>query len=139
MPKIFLDTNVVLCAFLDDSRSAAAERLLADGAEISVQVLNEFTAVARRKLGFDWHQIEEALAAIKTLARAIHPIDLQTHESALALALRHGFSFHDALIVSAALKARCEIVYSEDMQDGLIVEGCLRIVNPFRHPSPVAE
>jgi predicted nucleic acid-binding protein len=131
VPKIFLDSNVILFGFTDDPRSIVAETLLARGFDLSVQVLNEFTNVARRKLGFDWRQVEDALKAIGTLARAIHPIDLETHSTALVLAQRYGFSFYDALIVSSALKARCEILHSEDMQSGLTVEGRLRIVNPF--------
>lgn len=132
MARVFLDTNIIVYAFTDDPRSAAAETLLAAGADLNVQVLNEFTNVARRKLGFDWSQIEEALRAIGTLARKIHPVDLETHTAALGLAQRYAFSFYDALIVSAALKARCDLLHSEDMQDGLVVEGRLRIVNPFR-------
>ena len=139
MPKVFLDSNVVLYAFTDDPRSAVAESLLAKGGDLSVQVLNEFTNVARRKLGFDWSQVEDALQAIATLARAIHPIDLATHAEALALARRHGFAFYDALIVASALRARCEILYSEDMHDGMAIDGGLRIVNPFQDSSPKSD
>jgi predicted nucleic acid-binding protein len=131
MPKGFFDTNVVLYAFSDDPRSSVAEALLSDGGDISVQVLNEFANIARRKLGFTWSQVGEALNAIRTLARAVHPVTLDTHASALRLAERYGFSLYDALIVAAALQARCATLYSEDMQDGLLVDGELRIVNPF--------
>jgi predicted nucleic acid-binding protein len=137
--KFFLDSNVVLYAFTDDRRSAVAESLLAKGGDLSVQVLNEFTNVARRKLGFDWSQVEDAVNAIGTLARAIHPIDLETHTDALALARRHGLSFYDALIVASALRARCEILYSEDMHDGMAIDGRLQIVNPFEESSPKSE
>jgi len=136
MARIFLDTNIVIYAFTDDPRAARAEKLLAEGAELSAQVLNEFTNAARRKLGYDWGLVEEALAAIGALARKIHPINLETHSTALSLAQRFGFSFYDALIVAAALIARCDILHSEDMQDGLVIEDRLRIVNPFRNPAP---
>ena len=132
MAKIFLDSNIVIYAFTDDPRSAVSEDLLARGGDISVQVLNEFANVARRKLGFDWRQIEEALGAIRVLARAIHPVDLETHMGALTLAQRHGFSLYDALIVSSAVRGRCDILHSEDMQDGLVIDGSLRIANPFQ-------
>jgi len=134
--KIFVDTNVVIYAFTDDLRAASAERILADGVELSVQVLNEFANVARRKLGFDWKDVGKALDAVGALARKIHPVNLETHSTALELAQRFGFSFYDALTVSAALLARSEILYSEDMQDDLVVEGRLRIVNPFRTCAP---
>jgi len=132
MAKVFLDTNVLIYAFSDDARAIVAEALLDRGGDISVQVLNEFANVARRKLGFDWRQIEQALAAIRTLARAIHPIDLETHTDAIALAQRYGFSFYDALIVASALRARCKVLFSEDMQDGLVVGDGLKIANPFK-------
>lgn len=132
MAKAFLDTNVIVYAFGDDERAKTAEMLLAQGGDLSVQVLNEFTNVARRKLGFDWKQTRDALAAIQTLARAIHPINLATHNSAITLAQRYGFSFYDSLIVASAMQARSKILYSEDMQDGLEVEGGLRIINPFK-------
>lgn len=132
MGKTFLDTNVIVYAFCADDRSKTAETLLAEGGDISVQVLNEFTNFARRKLGFDWEQTQEALAAIQTLARAIHPITLATHDKAVILSRRYGFSFYDALIVASATQARSKILYSEDMQDGLEVEGELRIINPFK-------
>jgi len=131
--KIFLDSNIVLYAFTDDVRSGIAATLLAQGADLSVQVLNEFTNVARKKLGFDWSQIDEALKAIRLLARAIHPIDLQSHAGAVVLAQRYGFSVYDALIVASAQIAKCEILYSEDLQHGQKIEN-LTILNPFQSP-----
>ena len=131
MARAFLDTNVLVYAFVDDPRAAVAERLLAEGGDVSVQVLNEFANVARRKLGLDWRQVRDGLASIRALARTIHPIDLETHTHALSLAQRYGFSFYDALIVSSAIGGRCTLLYSEDMQDGMEIEGGLRIRNPF--------
>ena len=131
MTKVFLDSNIIVYAFGEDQRNATAVGLLAEGGVISVQVLNEFVNVARRKLHFEWSQIEDALAAIRTLASAIHPIDHEVHTNAVGLAKNYGFSFYDALIVAAALKAKCTVLYSEDMQHGRIVEDQLEIRNPF--------
>lgn len=131
MRRIFLDTNIFVYAFSRDPRSAIAEDLLAKGGEISVQVLNEFANVARRKLGFSWAEVSEAIGAIRTLSRAIHPIDLETHATAIRVASRYGLSFNDALIISSALLAKCDVLYTEDLQDALSIEGKLRIENPF--------
>lgn len=132
MTRTFLDSNVVVYAFSDDPRNAVAEELLGRGCEISVQVLNEFANVARRKLGFSWAEITDAAEAITTLSRTVHPLDLATHQDALRLAQRYGFGFYDALIVASALRAGSAVLHSEDLHHGLVVEGQLRIENPFR-------
>jgi len=132
----FLDTNVLIYAFVDDPRAAVAQEILKRGCDISVQVLNEFAHVARRKLGLNWSELSSALAAIKTLCSTIHPLDLGVHERALALSERYRFSIYDAAIVAAALTAGCNLLHSEDMQHGLEVEGLLRINNPFRPTRP---
>jgi predicted nucleic acid-binding protein len=134
MPGGLPDTNVLVYAFTTDPRAAAAQALLERGCLVSVQALNEFTNVARRRLGMTWHEVREALSAIRTLCRTILPIDLETHEDALRIAEHHGLSFFDALMISTALRAGCDTLWSEDMQDGMAIDGRLRIVNPFRTP-----
>ncbi len=128
----FLDSNVLVYAFTGDSRAARAQGLLAHGCNISVQGLNEFANVARRKLGMSWTEVRDALAAIRTLCRAILPVDLDTHTDALRVAERYGCGVFDALVIAAALRADCGILWSEDMHDGLVVDHRLRIANPFR-------
>lgn len=130
---VFLDSNVLVYAALQpDRRTAVAKDLLAQGGTISVQVLNEFANVARRKLRRPWPEIARALADIRAVCPAPLPLTVATHEAALALATRHGFAFYDALIVAAALEAGCATLLSEDMQDGQVIEGRLTIRNPFR-------
>jgi predicted nucleic acid-binding protein len=131
MPSEFLDSNVLVYAFTTDARAVRAQELLERGCIISVQGLNEFTNVARRKLGMTWQEVREALAAIRTLCRAILSLDLDAHINALRIAERHGYGIFDALIIAAALRADCGILWSEDMQDGLVVDSRLCIVNPF--------
>jgi predicted nucleic acid-binding protein len=129
----FLDTNVLLYAALQpDPRSEAARALLAQGGMVSVQVLNEFAAVARRKLRRPWPEITQALEAIRTLCPAPWPLSLATHDAALGLAARTGYQFYDALILAAALEAGCTTLFTEDLQDGQLIEGRLTLRNPFR-------
>lgn len=132
MPGEFLDSNILVYAFTADPRAAAAQKLLERGCAISVQGLNEFANVARRKLGKPWEEIRDALAAIRTVCTNILPIDLETHAAALHLAERHGFALFDALMIAAALQAGSDTLWSEDMQDGMTIDGRLRIANPFR-------
>lgn len=130
-PDEFLDTNILIYAFTSDPRAVIAEQLLARGFVTSVQGLNEFANVARRKLGMSWEEIRDALAAIRTLAKAILPVDLAAHSNALALAERYEFSFFDALMLASALQGGCVTFWSEDMQNGTVINGRLRIANPF--------
>lgn len=129
----FFDTNILIYAFAaDDPRSARAEDLLADGGVIGVQVLNEFTNVARRKLGWQWKQIAAALAVIEELLGQARPLTAAVHAQALALARDHKLPFYDALIIAAALDAHCRVLCSEDLQHGRKF-GTLVIENPFHH------
>lgn len=129
--KPFVDTNVIVYAFgANDPRREAAQALLAQGAVTGVQVLNEFAAVARRKLRMDWTEVSEALSALRVLCPSPVTLTIGTHEAALKIAQRYGFGIFDALIVAAALEARCGTLYSEDMHDGQVVDG-LKIRNPF--------
>ncbi|MGH6905772.1 MAG: PIN domain-containing protein [Geminicoccaceae bacterium] len=134
MPGEFLDTNVLVYAFTTDQRAGAAQALLGRGCVTGVQALNEFTNVARRKLGMSWREVREALTAIRTLCRAILPMDIETHADALRIAERHGYMIFDALMIAAALRADCTVLYSENMQDGMAIGARLRIVDPFRDP-----
>jgi len=130
--EAFFDTNVLIYAVaVDDSRNARAEELLASGGTISVQVLNEFVSVARRKIRMSWRNVIEALDAFRVLCPSPLPITVEMHVAALKIAERHGYGIYDALVVAAALEAGCTILYSEDFQDGQRIEGRLAIRNPF--------
>jgi len=129
--KPFLDTNILIYAFAsNDARAAPAEELLSAGGVVSIQVLNEFVNVSRRKLGRTWLQIEEALGVLKALLDPPVVLTAALHEAAIAMARDHGFSFYDSLIIAAAVQAKCAVLYSEDMQDGRVI-GALTIRNPF--------
>ena len=129
--KPFFDTNVLLYLLsTDEAKADRAEELLADGAVISVQVLNEFAAVASRKLGLSWSEIKDFLSPIRTICE-IEPLTLETHDRGIELAERYGFSFFDATIVASALNAGCKILYSEDLQHDQLIANQLRIRNPF--------
>lgn len=130
--EAFFDTNVILYLLsADGTKADRAEELLAIGGVISVQVLNEFASVASRRLGMAWPEIREVLAQIRVVS-PVAPLSVDTHDRALQVAERYGLSINDALIVAAALMAGCTTLYSEDMQDGQVIERQLTIKNPFR-------
>ncbi len=96
-----------------------------------MQVLNELANVARRKMLMSWAETNAFLDPIRELL-TVHPLTIQTHEIGLALAERYQFSIHESMIAAAALHAECDILLSEDMHDGLLINDGLRVVNPFR-------
>ena len=132
MPGSFIDTNVlVYLASGESAKADRAESIIGEGGTISVQVLNEIAHVARRKMRLPWKDTEAFLSSIRGLL-PVEPLTIETHETGLALAERYGLSIYDAMIVASALLADCDTLWSEDMQHGLVIDGRLRIANPFR-------
>jgi predicted nucleic acid-binding protein len=129
--KPFFDTNVLIYAVAEaDPRAEIARALLTKGGVVSVQVLNEFVAVARRKYKMSWQEIAEALTAFRALCPAPAAITLKTHEAALEIAERYGYRIYDSLVIAAALETVCDTLYTEDMQSGHTIQN-LTICNPF--------
>lgn len=127
----FFDTNVILYLLSEDAAKAdRALALLDSGGTVSVQVLNEAASVARRKLGLDWDEIGELLGTVRGLC-PVRALTAEVHDLALRLAARYQLPFYDALIGASALDAGCTTLWSEDFQDGQVLDGRLRIRNPF--------
>jgi predicted nucleic acid-binding protein len=132
MPVSFFDTNVLVYLASGDTKKAdRAEAAIAKGGSISVQVLNEFANVARRKMQISWDETHALLNMLRDLL-TVHPLTVETHETGLGIAERYGLSTYDAMIAASALRAGCDTLWSEDMQHGLALKEGLRIVNPFR-------
>jgi predicted nucleic acid-binding protein len=130
--KAFFDTNVLIYAVAEnDPRNTRAEKLLSSGGILSVQILNEFVSVARRKIQMPWKEVDEALKIFQVLCPSPLPITVEMHEAALKIAQTHGYSIYDALVVTAALEAGCSTLYSEDLQEGQTIGGQVTIKNPF--------
>ena len=128
---VFLDTNVLLYLLSgDENRADRAEAVVAEGSVVSVQVLNEFAAVASRKLGMRYPEIREVLEPIRAICE-VRSVTVETHEQGLRLAERYRFTVYDAMIVASALLAGCGTLYSEDFQHGQVVDERLVIRNPF--------
>lgn len=131
MPGRFFDTNVLLYLLSDDRAKAdITEGLLPGGGTVSVQVLNEIATVTQRKFRMSWAQTDEFLLMIREFV-TVEPLTYETHDLGIALARKHALSVYDAMIVAAGLLAGCDILLSEDMQDGFRVEGRITISNPF--------
>jgi len=128
--KAFIDSNIVLYLLSGDAAKAdRSEEILADGGVISVQVLNEVVSVCRRKLKMPWEEIEALLLAVKAFCD-IQPLIVASHEKAVEIAKHFQLSFYDANIVASALLSGAEVLFSEDMHSGMLIDG-IRVQNPF--------
>lgn len=129
--ETFFDTNIVLYLFSSDPAKAdRAEELLAAGGVVNVQVLNELTSVARRKLDMTWPEINEILAYVRTGCR-VEPLTLGTHMRGVEIAERYSVSVYDAMILASALDAGCSTLCTEDLHNGQVIDGRLTIRDPF--------
>jgi len=136
--KAFIDTNVLIYWVDDSTRADVVEQLLAQQAVISVQVLNEFANVLRKKRAMPLLDVE-ALCTTLIDTCDVLDVSVRTHQTALALMARYQLSVYDANIVAAAALSDCAVLYTEDMQDGLNLKlpgsagtNSLVIRNPFR-------
>jgi predicted nucleic acid-binding protein len=108
MSGSFFDTNVIAyIASADPVKAAEAEQVIAGGGAISVQVLNELTNIARRKMQMPRTDIHTFLSAVRGLL-TVHPLTVEVHETGLALAERYSLSTYDAMIAASALHAGCD-------------------------------
>ena len=132
VPRVFFDTNVLLYALADtEERTTRALDLLLKGGYVSVQVLNEFVNVSRRKFKKSWEDVDDFIRAVRALCGPVQPISEEVHEEAVRIAKSYQLGIYDANIVAAALLAGCTTLYSEDMQDGQKIGG-LTLRNPFK-------
>ena len=140
MSAVFVDSNVLVYA-RDASEPRKQPRALEwlerlwqeRSGRLSVQVLQEYyvTVTAKLKPG-----LPAALArADVRLLQAWDPLrpDATDLERAWHIEERHRLSFWDAMIVAAAVRVQADLLLTEDLQDGQLIEG-VRIINPFKHP-----
>ena len=131
MSKPFIDSNVVLDLLSGDiAKANRAEELLHSGGIVSVQVLNEVTAVCRRKLRMTWEETDGVLQAL-TAACDVVPLTLASQQRAVDLAKRYQLSIYDSNIIACALMSGASKLLTEDMQGGQQID-TLQIYNPFK-------
>ncbi|MDR2937907.1 MAG: PIN domain-containing protein [Prevotellaceae bacterium] len=131
--SIFLDTNIFVYLYSEDElekQAIVANLLEHTRCVISTQVLNEFCSVCLRKLGMLGSEVQQSINEIVGCCELAH-IDMETIQKALALSSQYGYSYYDCLILASALEAGSSILYSEDMQHNQLIEGRLKIINPF--------
>jgi predicted nucleic acid-binding protein len=133
--RFFLDTNVLIYAWSKQdktkrktSRDLIRKAFESKQAVISIQVLQEFFSVATAKFDGDKLAVKEAMSRFAELP--IVQTDLALLQIAADISILSQLSIWDALIVAAAERAHCSILYSEDLNIGQSIRG-VKIVNPF--------
>lgn len=131
---IAVDTNVLVYAegINDRTRRDAARRLLSciprEQIVISVQVIGElFNVLAKRGIPSDEAR-QRTLRWKESLA--VQETSLSLMDAAMDTAAAHRIRIWDALILTVAAEARCDLLLSEDFQDGFAWRG-VTVVNPF--------
>lgn len=127
----FFDTNILVYGYDDTARGAVARSLVAQGGQIAVQSLNELALVLRRRYGMGFAEMRAEVARVAETFRDPVPLTLDVHCAGMALAARYQLGIYDSMLLGAALSAGCDTFWSEDMADGLQIDGQLTIRNPF--------
>ncbi|MEO5972497.1 MAG: PIN domain-containing protein [Sphingomicrobium sp.] len=128
---VFVDTNVLIYAYGTDPRAERARDLLAAGGWIAIQSLNEFADVARRKLRMEWPSVADAIGQLLVLCTLFEHTTGVAQADAVRLAERYDLRIFDAMLLAIALAAGCDEFLSEDLHDGLVIDGRLTVRNPF--------
>lgn len=131
--KVFLDTNIIIYSYssTEPEKQAIACKLIAEEKTyISTQVLTELCNTITKKLKQSYSVAADAIhECIEN--NSVFVNTPQTIENATKIAERYGFSFYDSLIISAAINAGCNLLYSEDLHHNQMIEKKLKIINPF--------
>ncbi len=133
--KAFVDTNILVYSVdqRDLRKQEMAQSLLrklslAGNGVISAQITQEFSVTLISKLRYTPSQVREFCAGLSDL-EFVAPT-FQTTITALRIMERWQLSFWDSLLFAAAKDADCQILYTEDLSHGQVIEG-IRIINPF--------
>ncbi|BAZ33344.1 hypothetical protein NIES4074_58540 [Cylindrospermum sp. NIES-4074] len=131
----FLDSNIWIYALADNQTASkheiACQLVDAEGVVISTQVINEVCINLIKKSSFTEQQVKELIESFYEGCLII-TFNSEILTNASELRTRYNLSYWDSLIVSCALAAEVPILYSEDMQDGLVIANKLEIINPFK-------
>ena len=127
----FFDAGVVLRLLDAGAEADLLARLMGGGGAVSVHVLDEVLDNCLGPAKMNWDEAAEFMAGICNICEVCDATQ-KTHEIGRMLGPKYGLSPYDAMIVAAAMQSGCERLYSDRLSHGLVVEGYLRVVNPFR-------
>jgi predicted nucleic acid-binding protein len=133
--RAFIDTNIFIYFQRADDpgkKQIADDTLDTFECLVSTQVLNEICNLLTKKYPIPLPDLQLFIQDIKDSYELVIISDTMVSE-ALEIHGRYQISYFDALMVVAALKTNCKYLVTEDMQDGLVIDGRLTILNIFNH------
>jgi predicted nucleic acid-binding protein len=127
----FFDTNILVYGYDQSPHGLIARELVAAGGQIAVQSLNELALVLRRRYRLGFADMREEVARVAEAFPDAVPLNMAIHRDGLRLAGRYQLAIYDSMLLAAALSVGCTLFYSEDLADGLVIDGRITIRNPF--------
>ena len=132
--KTFFDTNIIIYLYADHEREKQQiSKNLIDNAYrcvISTQTLNELSNVLIKKWRMSFDLIKQIQNDIRNISDIMY-ITEKTIDLAIELCVKYNYSYYDCLMLASALEIDCDIVYTEDMSNGQIINDKLTIINPY--------
>jgi predicted nucleic acid-binding protein len=127
-----VDMTLMYCYSTTDPRKQNIARALSsvENTCISTQVINETANVLSKRYNIPWNDIANLVTDFE-INFIVHRLEPTEIKKACGIAATYGFSFFDSLMIASAIECDCSILYSEDMNNGQVIEGKLKIINPF--------
>jgi predicted nucleic acid-binding protein len=131
--RVFIDSNVLIYTYSEEEikREKALSIINVNESVISIQVINEFVNVVKKKFNKENDEVLNALEEIAEQFIIWDNFNLDLTKKAINLNEKYKYSYYDSLIIAAALETECSILYTEDLHHNQLIEDKLRIVNPF--------
>ena len=133
--KIAIDTNILIYLFTrqDLKKKEIVKQIWSYFSFkcIPYQVLKELTKVLYKKFGLTFKEIK---ILFELLYDEIYEIILPNENTIFLyykIMEKYNFSFWDGYIIAKCLQSECKYLLSEDLHNNLIVDGKLKIINPF--------
>ena len=130
--RIALDTNVLIYTHSLDciSKRNIARGFFSQNPVVSSQVISEYLNVMKKKFNVQKQELMYT-CSLWLEECSVQPVVFSTIKLAQYLVDKYDFQIFDGIIIAATLEANCDVLYSEDMQNGQVIENVLKIVNPF--------
>lgn len=132
--RTFFDTNIFIYLYADTEyiKQEISRTIVDEAFECitSTQILNEINNVMIKKWRMPHDMVKSILNDVQRISTLVYVTE-DIIDKAVDLHFRYGFSYYDCLMLASALDSDCNVIYTEDMNSGQIIDNKLKIINPF--------